>query len=357
MTEEVYAALKGMGPTKAPGCDGEGLSSLIRLAEDKGFLIGVKASRSGPVISHLLFADDSILFGEATKEGVTILKNILQEYESCSDQCVNFNKSTIFFSSNTTKEVKAEISRMMGVRCSTNIERYLGLPNVIGRQKKESFQNIKDKINQKIENWSTRLLSRGGKEIFIKSVLQAIPTYAMTCFLLPKSLCGEFENIFAKFWWQNGKRKKGIHWCKWQFLCRPKEERRLGFRNMAQFNIALLAKKGWKIMNNQNSIVARVFKAKYFLNDSFLNSCLGNTEEDAENILCIPLACVAHDDLLVWGGKATGVFSIRSAYKLLQSFDDILRSYAVQPIYRNFYKELWQLSLPTKIKITVWRFS
>ncbi|KAK5802451.1 hypothetical protein PVK06_030042 [Gossypium arboreum] len=62
----------------------EGLLSLIRLAVEEGFLKGVKVSRRGPAISHLLFANDCIVFGEATKERATILKDILKEYERCS---------------------------------------------------------------------------------------------------------------------------------------------------------------------------------------------------------------------------------------------------------------------------------
>ncbi|KAA3469710.1 reverse transcriptase [Gossypium australe] len=249
----------------------EGLSSLIRLAIREGVLKGLKASRRGPLISNLLFADDCILFGEATKERATFLKDILKEYEQCSGQCVNFSKSTIFFSSNTSEGVKEEISDVLGVRCSTNMEKFLGLPNVVGKRKKESFQNLKD------ENWTMEhkaFLTRG-KEVFIKLVLQAIPTYTITCFLLPKSLCGELENIFAKFWWQHGKKKKGIHWCQWKFMCRSKEEGRMGFRNMSHFYISLLAKQGWRIINNQNSFVTH--KAKYFPNDQILNSRLGNS--------------------------------------------------------------------------------
>ncbi|KAA3468221.1 reverse transcriptase [Gossypium australe] len=179
----------------------EGLSALIRQAVGVGNLRGVKASRRGPEISHLLFANDCLLFGEATKKRAYFLKETLKQYEQCSGQCVNFNKSTIFFSSNTLEGVKQETSEVLGMRCSTNIEKYLGLPNVVGKRKKESFQNLKDKINQRICQWSSRYLSQGGKEVFIKSVLQAIPTYAMTCFLLPKTLCGELESMFAKYWW------------------------------------------------------------------------------------------------------------------------------------------------------------
>ncbi|KAA3472329.1 reverse transcriptase [Gossypium australe] len=85
---------------------GEGLSSLMRLAQQEENFKGVKASRRGPQISHLLFADDCIIFREATERGASLLKRILREYRICSGQIVNFEKSTVFFSSNTRVEEK-----------------------------------------------------------------------------------------------------------------------------------------------------------------------------------------------------------------------------------------------------------
>ncbi|KAA3469444.1 reverse transcriptase [Gossypium australe] len=117
----------------------EGLSSLMRTTQKRGFIKGAKASRQGPAISHLLFADDCIIFGEASHKGATVLKEILQEYESCSGQCMNFTKSIVFFSPNSTKEDKAMVSQLLGVKIATNPEKYLGLPNMIERRKKESF--------------------------------------------------------------------------------------------------------------------------------------------------------------------------------------------------------------------------
>ncbi|KAA3462518.1 reverse transcriptase [Gossypium australe] len=190
----------------------EGLSALMRLAKEEGLIKGAKTSKRGTTISHLLFVDDCILFGEATKEGTGKLKGILKEYEKCSGQCVNFNKSTIFYSSNTPEVNKREISSILGVRSSTEMEKYLGLPNVIGRRRNESFQNLKEKLQLRIKGWSNKFLSQGGKEVFIKSVLQAIPTYAMSCFLLPSSFCEELERIIVNFWWQKAYGKKGIHW-------------------------------------------------------------------------------------------------------------------------------------------------
>ncbi|KAA3455702.1 reverse transcriptase [Gossypium australe] len=360
----------------------EGLSALMRIAKKKGLNRGAKASRKGPEISHLLFADDCLMFGEAIEKGARVLKDILKVYENCSGQCVNFGKSLIFYSTNTNEESKAAVLRLLGIRSSSSPE----------------------KIATRIENWSSRLLSQRGKEIFIKSILQAIPTFAMSCFLFPKALCDKIEGILARFWWQKGHEKRGIHWCQWRFLCRSKEEGGLGFRNMAQFNISILAKQGWRLLTLPNSLVARVLKAKYFPENSFLQSRLGNSgsyiwrsiwvywrrdwcerfvnlqydkvaelisnnvrewnkdlvtntfpEDVADLILRIPLSIEPHDDFLAWSGEPLGVFSVRSSYKLLQNWDPT--AYALHDNYRDFYRKLWRVEIPTKIKIFTWKIS
>lgn len=197
----------------------EGLSSLMRLLIRKGKIAKAKASRNGPLISHLLFVDDCILFGKATVDGARALKSILLEYENCSGQCVNFEKSSIFFSKNTEESICLLISRELRVRHSTNPKKYLGLPNLVGRSKKLSFQTLKDRIKVRIDGWATKCLSQGGKEVFIKVVLWAIPTYAMAYFLLPKSLCVEMDSLISRFWWQKSLGKQVIHWCSWNKLC------------------------------------------------------------------------------------------------------------------------------------------
>ncbi|KAA3480842.1 reverse transcriptase [Gossypium australe] len=112
------------------------------------------------------------------------MKWVLSEYEVCSGQSINYEKFTVFFSSNTSRHLN-------------DTERYLGLPNLVGRRKKMVFQGLKDRFRKKIDNWSTRFLSQEGKEVFIKAILQAIPMYSMMCFLLPKSFCWELESIMA----------------------------------------------------------------------------------------------------------------------------------------------------------------
>lgn len=119
-----------------------------------------------------------------------------------------------------------------------------------------------------------RFLSQGGKDVFIKVVLQAIPTYSIACFLLPKTLCGKLKGIMAKFLWKKGHGRKGKHWCGWDHLCKLKEDGGLGFRSLPKFNVALLAKQDNHIINYPNSLLVCVLKDKYFLNSDFLNARL-----------------------------------------------------------------------------------
>ena len=83
----------------------------------------------------------------------------------------------------------------------SNHTKYLGLPSIIGRSKKLVFAEIKEKVGKKLAGWKGKLLSMGGKEVLIKVVAQAIPTYTVSCFQLLKSLCEDLEKLMRSFWW------------------------------------------------------------------------------------------------------------------------------------------------------------
>ena len=81
---------------------------------------------------------------------------------------------------------------------------YLGLLSLIGRHKKESLDYIKERVWRKLQGWGEKLLSQASREVLIKAVVQAIPTYTMSCFMLPLGLCHEIEGFICKFWWGKG---------------------------------------------------------------------------------------------------------------------------------------------------------
>ena len=85
-------------------------------------------------------------------------------------------------------------------------------------------------------------MSQAGKEILIKTVIQAIPTYAMSCFKFLAGLCDEISNMATWFWWGQKSNERKIHWLSKKKLCWAKKERGMGFRDLRCFNQVLLAK-------------------------------------------------------------------------------------------------------------------
>lgn len=79
---------------------------------------------------------------------------------------------------------RLDVERILGVHHADNLEKYLGLPCMVGWNKKRAFANLRDKIRSRISFWSTRLLLIGRREVFIKSILQAIPTFRNDVFPL-----------------------------------------------------------------------------------------------------------------------------------------------------------------------------
>lgn len=90
------------------------------------------------MISHLMFANDCILFGEAVDKEVVTLMEGLKEYEACSSQYINFEKSLSFFSSNYSNQKKDMISQTFRVCYSADPKVYLSLPNMVGKGKMNS---------------------------------------------------------------------------------------------------------------------------------------------------------------------------------------------------------------------------
>ena len=150
----------------------EGFTLLLDRAEIGGTLHGVSFCRNAPKIINLLFADDSSIFSKASPAEIHAIVEILQVYARASRQCINLEKSS----------VKQEALGILGVKEVSRFESYLGLPTLVGREKYHTFSFIKDRVWKKLQGWKGMMLSRAGKEVLIKAVAQAIPTYTMSVF-------------------------------------------------------------------------------------------------------------------------------------------------------------------------------
>jgi hypothetical protein len=190
----------------------EGFSVLLNKAEEDGSLEGIRICNAAPSFNHLLFADDSLVLIKATYESARTLQNILQLYEMCSGQTINFEKSSIMFSNNTSVARRSHVLGELNIRAEARTEKYLGLPVYVGRSRKETFVYLKEKIWKKIKGWKEKMLSKAGKDILKKACAQAIPMFAMSCFDLTKSLCEEISRMICRYWWAQEENENKMHW-------------------------------------------------------------------------------------------------------------------------------------------------
>ena len=140
---------------------------------------------------------------------------ILHLYERASRQVVNFEKSAIL-QSKCGRNLKQQLLDSCHITTVAFTEKYLGLPTMIGRSKNDSMQSLKERVWKRVQGWKGRLLSKGGKEVLIKAVAQSIPTYTMSCSLIPSGVCTDLESLMCKFWWGTQEHKRKIHRVNWK---------------------------------------------------------------------------------------------------------------------------------------------
>lgn len=178
----------------------DGLSLLLKEKVMQGVISPIQICRRAPGISHLLFADDTLLFFKANQQQAIAVNDILATYAAGTGQLINPAKCSIMFGEASPSSVRDEIKNALHVEKDDFEERYLGFPAPEGRMKKGKFQSLQEKIWKRVIQWGENFLSSGGKEVMIKAVLQAIPVYVMGIFKLPASVCEDLNKLTRQFW-------------------------------------------------------------------------------------------------------------------------------------------------------------
>lgn len=118
-----------------------------------------------------------------------------------SGQCINYNKSTVILTPNSSTENKREICAKLGVQEIQNLGKYLGMPMQIGRSKVTTFAFLLDRVEQRMQGWSNWYLSKAGKGklLLLKTAAQAIPNSWMSLFFIPNEVVRGLSKKWTRF--------------------------------------------------------------------------------------------------------------------------------------------------------------
>lgn len=218
-----------------------------------------------------------MFFLQASKENCASLKTILSQYEQASGQSISKEKSALTFSRKAPASLKSMIKSELLIEKEGGVGKYLGLPEHFGRKKKDLFSSIVDRIKQKARGRSNKYLSTAGKLVLLQSVLSAIPSYPMSCFSLPVSLCKRIQSAVTRYWWDNDENTRKMAWVSWESMAKPKAVGGLGLRDFQSFNVSLLAKIGWRLLQNPSCLLGKVLFGKYCLDKDLLDVAVTNS--------------------------------------------------------------------------------
>ncbi|RVX02717.1 LINE-1 reverse transcriptase-like [Vitis vinifera] len=242
----------------------EVLGILIRRAVEGGFLSGCSIREGGRTalnISHLFFADDTIIFCEANKEHLSHLSWVLFWFEAASGLKINLSKSEII----PVGEVDdiEELAVELGCRVGSLPSQYLGLPLGVPNKASLMWDGVKERVRRRLTLWKRQFISKSGRITLIKSTLASIPIYQMPLFRMPKIVIRRLEKLQRDFLWGGGNMERKVHLVKWEIVCGDKGRGGLGLRKLGLLNKALLGKWIWRYACERENLWKQVILAKF----------------------------------------------------------------------------------------------
>lgn len=177
------------------------LSRLLLRARAEGKIKGVKISRTSHTITHVLYANDTVVYCRPDIANATEIKHILQIYCNNTGQETRWDKLAIHFSVNVNLDDRRNICQTLGIRECTHKGKYLGHPFCKYNKKSEVFKEAVDEMANKLSGWKSKASSYAGRLTFIKAVVLVVSLFVMHTFHLPKVITSRMDSLIRDFFW------------------------------------------------------------------------------------------------------------------------------------------------------------
>ena len=263
------------------------LGRLIDKAKERNVIRGFTVVRDRVDISHLQFADDTLLFMEADRPFFLDFLKILEVFHSFLGLRVNLSKS-ILLGINTDAFLLQELAELSGCELGDWPIKYLGLP-LGGNPRQIHFWDLMvTKVAKRLDDWKRSFLSRGGRLTVIHSVLESLPIYYLSLFKAPMGVLHSMEKLMRDFLWDGGDMVGGEHLVDWEVICLAKDRVGLGVGNMGKRNRSLLMIWLWRFPKEDQSLWHKVIKSKFGLHPN-----LWDTKVDYKGTLRSPWKAIS----------------------------------------------------------------
>lgn len=231
----------------------EKLSQLIQFFVDAKMWVLVKASRNGPRVSHVFFADDLILFPEVTVDNTKLMRKCIDEFCKILGQQVSYEKSCVYISGNVGHKVASTLANLCRSPLTNDLEKYLSVPLIHDRINSDTYKYVVAKVERKLASWKIKNLSMASRITPIKAVTGSILVYVMQTAKLPAATCDKLDKRNRDFLWGHSDDQNTLHLVNWRTVTTTKKKGRLGIKSTKAMNQALLAKVGWRLHHNKEA--------------------------------------------------------------------------------------------------------
>ncbi|XP_057811426.1 uncharacterized protein LOC131025643 [Salvia miltiorrhiza] len=238
------------------------LSHLFLNCVHSRHLVPMDFSRGSHFPTHLLYADDILIFCKASVRNAKKIKEILNLYGELSGQVCNPLKSHVYFSSKVATPLRNNIKRELGFAIGSSPITYLGVPLFTGRIRATYFMAIYDKIINKFARWKGLQLSMAGRICLVRLVIQSSVTHSMMIYRWPKSLIYNLDKKCRNFIWTGSVDIKPSCPVSWNRIYAPRAEGGLGVQSFSTMNKSYLMKMAWKMVQGQDFAFA-VLRTRY----------------------------------------------------------------------------------------------
>ncbi|XP_022553965.2 uncharacterized protein LOC111204050 [Brassica napus] len=223
---------------------------------DKGAMdnqFGLHPQGNAPLITHISFADDVLLFFDGTDQSLQGLLSILEDFNKCSGLGINKSKCAVFFDGGDSGRSRAS-ARVHGISQGSFPIRYLGVPLTTKKLRRQDYQPLIDKLHLRFSSWTVRHLSFAGRLQLLKSVIYSTISFWASIFLLPIGCLKTLEQMCNSFLWKGvptGARGEKVSW---DVVCSSKESGGLGSRRLCPWNNIMGLKLIWLLFASSGSL-------------------------------------------------------------------------------------------------------